>query len=472
MRGQERTETHMDVKESTLLESLAEYAHGIDMSTVPQRVAEQTALCLLDTVGCMVAGSRVAESQALFRAEAQRYGAMETWPQEITARVLGYFGDTLELNDLIGGHSSIGVVTAALSATRHQEVSGGDLLRAILAGTEVTARLYESAIGHFKRYSESGSVMVTYFNAIGAAAALSLLSSFDQRTTANAMAMAATMNSWCPAEVIFGQGGTIKPILFGANPAAVAVQAVAYAGAGLTGPVGIIESPIGMMAGLATSFDPSKIMDTEGWHIATPQRKMHAACGYTHSSIDAATTIHLSPEEVERVESIDVAVPAFFREAVGKEGKPKSANDARFHLGYVVALALQGFAPITPEHSEEFERIFSQGPTASLSDRVRIVPSDGTSSGLSKPYNVSQVTVRFKGGQQRSATCTSPIGSRENPMSNDDVVAKFVRLVAPVTSEREAAALAEKILGVGEAQEASTISAALLGIVGNELVTA
>ncbi|MCC3296146.1 MmgE/PrpD family protein [Arthrobacter sp. zg-Y411] len=454
----------------TLLESLAHYANRLDPGSVPQSVHEQAALCLLDTVGCIVAGSRVAESGLLFDAEAKRYGAFEAWPAEVTARVLGYFGDTLELNDLIGGHSSIGVVTAALAAGRDRKISGEELLTGIVAGTEVTARLYESAVGRFKRYSEGGSVMVSYFNAVGAAAALSVMSSFDDTTTTNAMAIAASMNSWCPAEVIFGQGGTIKPMLFGGNPAACAVLAAGYAAEGLTGPRGIIESPIGMMAGLATSFDPSKILDTERWYITAPQRKMHAACGYTHSSIDAAGSLHLSVEEQGRVESIDVAVPAFFKEAVGKEGRPKSANDARFHLGYVVSLALQGLYPILPEHTEDFDRIFGQGLTASLSDKVRIVPNDGIAAGGSKPYNIARVTVHFNDGEQRSQTCTSPIGSSENPMSGDDVVNKFIRLVSPAASEETAVELAERILKIGTAADVRPISEAVLELVRQEMV--
>lgn len=457
------------LQDRTLLESLSHYAHQVDLQSAPPEVSEQAALCLLDTIGCIVAGSRVAESGRFVRAESRLYGAMESWPQDVTARALGYIGDTLELNDLIGGHASIGVVSAALAESGRRKVTGSEFLRAITAGTEVTSRLYESSVGRFKKYSDGGSVIVSYFNAIGAAAALSLLSTHDQRTTAHAMAIAGSLNSWCPAEVIFGQGGTIKPVLFGGNPAASAVQAVNYASEGLTGPIGLVESPIGMMAALATSFDREKIVDAERWYITTPQRKMHAACGYTHSSIDAASRIQLSAEEQEKIESVDVAVPAFFKEAVGKEGQPKSANDARFHLGYVVSLALQGQAPITPEHSEDFERIFAQGATASLSDKVRIVPQDDIAGGVSKPYNVARVTVRFKDGNQRSETCTSPIGSTENPMSNDDVINKFVRLVAPSTSEGAAKELAERVLDIGGAPDVALMFETLMAIVGEEL---
>src|SRR5690606_5328916 len=103
--------------------------------------------------------------------------------------------------------------------------------------------------------------------------------------TSQAMAIASAMNTWCPAEAIFGQGGTIKPILFGANPASCAVQAVNYARHGLTGPQQLVESPIGLMTSLATGFDSTKLRNSENWFITRPQRKLHAMCGYTHASI-------------------------------------------------------------------------------------------------------------------------------------------------------------------------------------------
>ena len=39
----------------TLLEWLAAYSHGVELDAVPEAVAEQSALCLLDTVGCNIA---------------------------------------------------------------------------------------------------------------------------------------------------------------------------------------------------------------------------------------------------------------------------------------------------------------------------------------------------------------------------------------------------------------------------------
>jgi len=452
-----------------MIGQLADFAHQVAGGAVPAEAEREATLCLLDTIGCILAGARTTEALALARAERERYGDLDSWPLEVTARTYGYLGDVLELNDLIGGHSSIGVVTAALTGSTGNAIPGRTLLRAILAGTEVTARLYDSAIGHFKPYSESGSVMVGYFNALGAAAGLSLVQGLDEPTTAQAMAIAGALTTWCPAEVIFGQGGTIKPMLFGASPAASAVHATAYARHGLTGPLHLVESPIGMMAALAKTFDPARLTGGSRWLITTPQRKLHASCGYTHASIDAARDLALTADEIGRVERIDVAVPEFFREVVGKVGAPQSANDARFHLGYVVALALQGAHPILPEHMLDFGGELERGRTRELAERVRIVPDDSVGSGASKPYNVSRVTVRFADDTERSATCLSPRGAADNPMSEDEVIEKFLRLSEPSLGLEGARSLADAILGVGTSPTVDGIASRVGAAIAEEL---
>lgn len=450
-------------QEPELLRWLSKYATELDLQTAPETVPHQAALCLLDTVGCIIAGANTPEARAFIEAERQMHGPnMQQWSPDVLARTFGYLGDVLELNDLIGGHSSIGVVSAALSLLSRKEASGNEMLRAITVGTEITARLYASSVGSFKPYSESGAVMVSYFNAVGAAAALSCLSDFDRAKTMHSMAIAATVNTWCPAEVIFGQGGTIKPILFGGNPASSAIQAVHYAAQGLTGPETIIESPLGLMTALAEDYDPAAIRDDESWYITSPHRKLHAACGYTHSSIDAAHSAGLSSEELERLDAVEVTIPEYYVEAVGKVGEPQSSNDARFHLGYLLTLALQGQYPILPEHTLKFEDIYRTGRTSELASKVKVVGGTENVAGASKPYNLAEVTMRFDDGTSRQVRSENPKGAPENPLSSEDVVDKFLRLVTPVTSEETANQLAQQILQLRDASDVSFVTQTVL----------
>ncbi len=110
----------------SIFAQLAAFAVNLSVRNVPEEVRQQAKLCILDTIGCMVAGSDNEDATMLFesersrsaRADAAVLGKNAKLSMESAARVNGYMGDLLELNDLIGGHASIANVTAALAAQK------------------------------------------------------------------------------------------------------------------------------------------------------------------------------------------------------------------------------------------------------------------------------------------------------------------------------------------------------------------
>jgi 2-methylcitrate dehydratase PrpD len=423
--------------DTPLLTVLAEFAHSLEGDAIPSAVRDQAKLCLLDTLGCIIAGSVTAEASALQRAErrlSSGSGVLLSPSEE--ARVLGYMGDVLELNDLIGGHASIGIVAAVIGAARQADSSGEQVVDAIVAGIEVTSRLYESTAWTKKPYTESGMVIPSLVSAVGAAAAVARLRGLSVAMTAEAMAIAGTIVSWGPAEVIFGTGGTIKPILFGACPADSGIKGVEYALAGLTGPPHLIESPIGLMAALSHSFDESEIRSPDVWHLLKPQRKLHASCGYTHSSIDAVVDLVRQGVNVAEAKRIKVQVPEYLLAAVGKDHMPETSNEARFHLQYCLALAANGADFISPAHTLEFER-YASPEIESLMERIEVSSLEISGTIHAKPYNISRVTIEGPDGEIVEGGCNAPRGSAANPLSDDDVVQKFRRLASARMADTE-----------------------------------
>ncbi|RAN72399.1 hypothetical protein B5P43_32795 [Bacillus sp. SRB_336] len=437
------SETKMPVDEnqelnSNVLNDLARFALILS-EDIPVDVKEQAKLCILDTVGCMVSGIKVPEYFAVRSAEL----ALGTGDGELShlgqARLLGYLGDVLELNDLIGGHASIGIVTAVLSTAWRLGSSLEDVVDAVVVGNEVTARLYEACAWTKKPYTDSGMVIPSLVSAFGAAAALARLRGFSEKQTADSMSMAATLTSWGPAEVIFGDGGTVKPFLFGSVPADAAIRAMAYAEYGLTGPPRIIDSPIGLMAALAESFDATRISSSDRWYLRTPQRKLHASCGYTHSSIDAVVELVKSRSDLASAKSIRIHVPEYLLDAVWKSEPPRTSNEARFHLQYCVALAATGSKIIEPRHMLDFEDYIHDADVARLLQSISIEAGSFEDIGQGKPYNSSEVTIEFENGEILRGGCSAPRGSAGNALSPEDVVAKFSRnsdgLLAPEVRE-------------------------------------
>ena len=257
-----------------VLSRIAQDVQIIGLDRTPAEVRDQGALCILDTVGCMLAGSRTEEAKLMLDCEADVadactiVGSAERRNVGTAIRVNGYFGDVLELNDLIGGHASIANVAASLALAEATGVSGARLLEAVIRGIEVTTRVYSAVYPTLKRYTETGMVPVGLPSTIGAAAAAAHLLDLNAIQTANALAIAGGLAGWCPAEVIFGQGGTMKPLLFGAQPGAVGVTAAQYASKGMTGPLSLMESPTGYFATVARSGE----LAPPGWALLEPRR--------------------------------------------------------------------------------------------------------------------------------------------------------------------------------------------------------
>lgn len=443
--------------EGSLIEALARHVMKIRSEEIPSEAREQASLCILDTLGCMVAGSVLPEVQTFIRSEtevdtrgqASVVGHARKLSVDAAMRVNGYMGDLLELNDLIGGHASIGVVPPALALAEATGASGAQLLTAVIAGIETTARVYYGYYPGLKPFTEVGMSAVGFPSTIGAAAAVATLLGLTQAQTAHAMANAGALAGWCPAEVIFGDGGSIKPMLFGACPGSAALAGARYARAGVTGPLRLLESPIGFFATTARTADAAAVRDTSSWHVAQPRRKLHACCGYMHSAIDTLVAMRHEGVRFNDAASIVVQMPGYVLPAVSKAAPPSSTTDALFHAQYCMALAICGHDTIAPEHALECATLAARDDVASTMQRIRIEAANELTH-----YHQCRVQVMAAGGQVvASQACSAPKGSAANPMSNDEVKAKFRALVKgrlPRASEDEYIRRVERLASEAE----------------------
>ena len=430
---------------------LARHASRLTLASAPERVRRQARLCILDTVGCMIAGTQTEEARLVLACEPADAGAdLVTVPGTAerrgllgALRVNGYLGDVLELNDLIGGHASIGNVAAAMALAEAGGASGAALLEAVIRGIEVTTRVYSAVYPSLKRYTEVGMVPVGLPSAIGAAAAAARLLDLDEAQTLHAMAIAGGLAGWCPAEVIFGQGGTMKPLLFGAQPAATGVTAARYARHGMTGPQRLLESKVGYLAttSLSGTVDTSPWQAT--WALQQPRRKLHACCGYLHSAVDAVSRLRAECGDALQRGALQVRVPPYVADVVSKTAPPSSANDARFHLQYCLALAVCGSDVILPVHSIHFQSHCCQPDVEAAMARVQVVQDPALSH-----YHQCALTFTADDGTRRTVAVSAPRGAPSEPLSDQDVVDKFLALSTPVIGPAAAGRFADSVLNL------------------------
>jgi 2-methylcitrate dehydratase PrpD len=417
----------------TLTDHIAAFAAGVTPENVPPRVAWQAKLCLLDTIGCMVAGSTEEDALRLLAAErlgdpgggARVVGQKETMSPEAAARVNGYMGDLFELNDLIGGHASIATISAALAVADEEKPDGSTFLSACIAGIESTTRIHFAYYEHMKPYTEMAITPPAIPNAMGSAAAACIVSGGGGDAIRNAMAIGLTLATWGPAELTFGDGGTVKPMLHGSMPASEGVTAARYAMGGLTGPRMLLESDIGLYATIGRQIKRWAIEAPTFWHLDEPRRKLHAACGYTHTSIDLMGQLHreIGQDRLASAREIRVYAPAYIMPAVVKTAPPSTPNNARFHLNYCAALAGTGVDVILPEHSNDFTGHFTPG-VARIMGRIRVVLDESF-----VHYAESRIEVEAEDGSVITVSGNAPRGAPDNPLGEEGVKAKFASLV-------------------------------------------
>lgn len=446
---------------SSALLTLAQQARTMFASNIPEEVLHQARLCILDTVGCVIAGSQTEEAQLILGCEPGKpqdhlpvFGSSQRRDLHEAMRINAYLGDVLELNDLFGGHASIGIVPAALMLGQHLGASGTKVLEAVVRGIETTCRVYDSVYPSLRRYTEMGMVPVGFPSTIGAAVTASHLLDLNEEQTVNALAIAGGLAGWCPAEVIFGNGGSFKPMLFGAQPADTGVKAAYYAQAGMTGPSNLLDSKVGYFASASTQgqFDGAS---WEGrWALMQPRRKLHACCGYLHAPVDALSELRLQlGSDAIQSAQIELRVAPYVADVVSKERNPNSANDARFHLQYCLALVACGADVILPEHSIQLEKHLQRPDVLSVMQRVSVIHDANLSH-----YHHCQITVTESGGKTVTHSVTAPRGSPQKPLSNKDVEGKFLLLAEPVLGQEQAQRFIAEALTIDSTANVSSLT--------------
>lgn len=435
------TESHAEPQpEHNALATLARQAGTMTAASIPAAVKRQACLCILDTIGCMLAGAHTEEAALMLACEQVLAGAEGGRAQATVAghpgrltllaalRTNSYLGDVLELNDLIGGHASIGNVSAALAVAEAEGASGEQLLEAVVRGIEVTTLVYNAVYPTLKRYTESALVPVGIPSSIGVSAAAAHLLCLNEAQTLHALAIAGGLAGWCPAEVIFGQGGSMKPLLFGSQPGATGVTAALYARQGMTGPHALLDSPLGYFS---TSALGARFQGHGTWALSQPRRKLHACCGYLHSAVDAVGRLRSRLGAAALAQGhIEVSVAPYVADVVSKPRQPLSPNDARFHLQYCLALVVCGADVILPGHSIDLAAHLVHPEVQAAMQRIRVVQDTAITH-----YHHCEVVHENASGVRTALSVTAPRGSPQEPLDDDEVVDKFMSLAVPVIGE-------------------------------------
>jgi 2-methylcitrate dehydratase PrpD len=434
----------------------AEWAGRLRFEQVPPAVVESTKLRILDLIGVMLA-ARDLPLVAQARRAAQALdggsgacilGGTEQVAPVAAAFVNGVMSAVLEFDDThIESfiHPTAPVVSVLFAELHRRPVSGPALITAVLAGSELTCRL---GLITPVRLHTLGFHPTAVFGVFGGVYALANLRGHDAGCIADAIGAAGSLSAGLNAS--FEDGSSTKMMHVG-MAAAGAMRALALAEAGISGPRTVFDGRFGWFRSHVQGCDDLRfdaLCDGLGerWEVLDIASKAHP-CAFTMiPHIACALELHARhrprPEDIaEIVCRIGRRSFATVCEPVEDKRRPASTWHGRISLQHTVAEALVRGRMDKHAYAEATLR---DPVINALADRVRHEDDPATVATRSG----GSVTLHMKDGRALTNAIADMRGTRANPMTRDDVVAKFLANVDGVLPSEIAAEAVDLVLAL------------------------
>jgi 2-methylcitrate dehydratase PrpD len=355
------------------------------------------------------------------------------------ALINGTAAHTVEVDDIYKHaiyHPGAPTIAAALAAAQERGANGGEFLRAVTIGYEISTRI-GAALGraHYRYWHNTGTV-----GTFGAAAAASALYGLDARGFAHALATAATFAAGL--QQAFRMDSMSKPLHAG-RAAEGGLLAAQMARAGVTGSMDVIDGDAGLGRAMSDGPDWRRAVETLGreFHITQMTFKNHACCGHTFAAIDGALALQRQlGASGSKIESVRVST---YKPALDVAGNrhPQTAAEARFSLPYVVATALLygsvRLAAFTPERLRD-------PAIRALMERIELAVDPELDASF-PGQRAARVAIRTGDGQSVQYYQPNRKGDPEEPLRDEDLDGKFDELAGPVLGEAKARELLARL---------------------------
>jgi 2-methylcitrate dehydratase PrpD len=406
-------------------ERVARFVVDTRLENIPTDAVRTAKNAILDCLGVALAGSRekcarICTDQARLE---NAFGAACLWGQGFkSSATLAAFANGTAAHAMDYDHSvywgqpTSGLVPSLMSLGESLGAGGRELLEAFVAGFEFTSKAAKEVTDE----TRNGWTSTGTLGSLGAALGCAKLLGIDSDRVQQALGIAGSM-----AGGLVCNYGTMSKPLHAGLAARNGVLAAQLAQRGYSANPKSLESENGFYQGFLPFVRDSGSLDELGsfYELSRGIKIKNYPCGgLTHSAIDAVLEMRTHhPLAAEMIESIEVEVPqqtykriAFLTPQTGLEGK--------FCMGYIVARAIID-GKITLDAFTD--RAVREESILELARRVHMRPnrSVAESPGLGRPCKVS---VLLKNGQSYARHVEHEKGSREAPLSPQEIRAKFI----------------------------------------------
>jgi 2-methylcitrate dehydratase PrpD len=444
-----------------LTRGLARQAMALRLEDIPATIRDWARQCVLDYLGCTIAGARD-ELVEILLAEMWEQGGKpnctvigheELLPAASAAIVNGAAGHALDFDDVnlaMPGHPSVAILPALLALAEERNATGAEVLTAFVAGYELQCRVGRTiAPGHYDTLGFHATATVGSF---GAAAACAHLMGLDAGGFARALGIAGTQ-----AAGLKSQFGTMCKPLHAGKAAYHGLMAAKLASRGFTSRTDILECGQGFARTHSPDFNPQRAFDEppSGWWIANNLFKYHAACYMTHAAIEAARKLRdqhgVTPDQVER---IDVRLDESC-DRICNIRSPVTGLEAKFSLRLTTAMGLAGVD--TARLSTYSEEVAADPVLVGLRDKVSLEFSTGISP------TFTEIELVLRDGSKIAAQHDAGIPATDVVHQGRRLEAKFSALAEPVLGAEKTARLIADIARFEELTEVHSLLAACGG---------
>lgn len=445
---------------------LATWAHAVSRDEIPDPVCQRAVHLLLDGIGCALVGaqlpwSRVATSAVLGiegSGAAPVIGTGGTTTPAGAALLNSTFIQGFELDDfhpLAPLHSAAVLVPSMLATVAHLDrpVSGRDFLVAAVTGFETGPRIGHALGGTemLSRGWHSGAV----FGGIAAAVACGRLRGSDPSIIEDAIGFAATQAGGLMSAQYESMGKRMQHGFAARN----GFYSAALADAGFTGIDQVLERPYG---GFLSVFGEGHHPDIEApsrdlgrrWETTQIMVKSWAVMGGLHGVVEAARTLRerLDGRAIERV---DVRVgDVVYHHGWWTPQRPLTAVGGQMNIGYVAAVVLldgvalpEQFTPARLDADDVWE----------LVNRTHVELDPAIDALPQAQRFQTHLVLTLDDGSELSASVIAPHGNPSDPVTDDEVVAKFRSLTARVMPRARAIAIEHAVVALSDTDDVAPL---------------
>jgi 2-methylcitrate dehydratase PrpD len=411
--------------------AIAAYVAGFDAGSLPPLAVQRANLAFIDSLGVMLAGSRSEPAHIMAEMVREEHAAplttiagraLKSSPQ-LAALANGVALHALDYDvTTTAGQPTAALVPALLAVAEGHHSTPAEVFAAYNIGFEVALRLLRAC----PAFATTGWHSTGTVGTIAAAVACAKLLKAPPEAVVRAIGISASLASSLAVNF-----GTMTKPLHAGQAARNGVMAAVLATRGFT------SSAVALDGGNGYSLDFCRDLAWSNAPFGDLGRrsdlaeigfkvKPYACGGLGHTAIDAALAVRAMLDgRIDRIAEVHVGVTKQAAKYVATT-YPSTIEGAKFSVPYVIATS---FVRGTPRLATFSDAEIADLRVKTFAAKISVAPDPEY--GDSIDPNAARVVAVLNDGKRLESLIKYPIGSQQNPMTKEQIEAKFLDCAVP-----------------------------------------